>query len=301
MRDAFRPSFFLMALLVFLLRNSVSAQLTGTALLQSAAGDVRSKAMVAGLDRFLTRAVDGSEALRAPLWKRDLSSVNAYNHSVESNREHLRQILGVVKEDQRASLTALERVCTTEHDAKLAETPEYTLHAVRWPVLRGVSGEGLLLRPKGKVRARIILLPDADQTPEMLAGLAEGLAPDSWAPLRLAQLGCEVVVPVLINRGSYLFSGEWEISEWNLGRTFSYAEMAALIAPRPFMVERGRDDGCGRDEWVAGEYSKVDRLYGRLGLNGMAVIEYFNGPHTINGKATFEFLHKHLDRPQVMP
>ena len=43
---------------------------------------------------------------------------------------------------------------------------------------------------------------------------------------------------------SYIYTGEYEIWEWNLGRTFNYAEMAALIAPRPFMVERGHDDGC---------------------------------------------------------
>ena len=47
------------------------------------------------------------------------------------------------------------------------------------------------------------------------------------------------------------------------GNTFNYAEMAALIAPRPFMVERGHDDGVGIDEWVAYEYAKVRRLYSR--------------------------------------
>jgi dienelactone hydrolase len=101
--------------------------------------------------------------------------------------------------------------------------------------------------------------------------------------------------------GSYLFTGEWEISEWNLGRTFSYAEMAALIAPRPFMVERGRDDGCGLDEWIAWEYAKVDRLYDRLGLDNRTDIEYFNGPHAINGKGTYEFLYRHLSWPPGAP
>ena len=45
--------------------------------------------------------------------------------------------------------------------------------------------------------------------------------------------------------------------EFDLGHTFNYAEMAALIAPRPFMVERGHDDGVGIDEMVAYEYAKV--------------------------------------------
>src|SRR4030095_6746208 len=48
--------------------------------------------------------------------------------------------------------------------------------------------------------ARVVALPDADQTPEMLAGLVGDLPRDrQWARL-LAENGCEVLVPVLINR-----------------------------------------------------------------------------------------------------
>ena len=51
--------------------------------------------------------------------------------------------------------------------------------------------------------------------------------------------------------------------EFDLGSTFNYAEMAGLIAPRPFMVERGHHDGVGPDEWVAYEYAKVALLVRR--------------------------------------
>ena len=44
---------------------------------------------------------------------------------------------------------------------------------------------------------------------------------------------------------SYLRTGEYEMFEFDLGNTFNYAEMAGLIAPRPFMVERGHRDGVG--------------------------------------------------------
>ena len=97
---------------------------------------------------------------------------------------------------------------------------------------------------------------------------------------------------------SYVFSGEYEMPEWNLGRTFSYAEMAALIAPRPFMVERGHNDPVGLDEWVAYEYAKVRRLYDQLGIGNRTAIEFFNGEHMINGAGTFDFLHKHLQWPE---
>ncbi len=96
---------------------------------------------------------------------------------------------------------------------------------------------------------------------------------------------------------SYVFTPEFEIWDWNLGGTFNYAEMAALIAPRPFMVERGHDDGVGVDEWVDYEYSKVRRLYDKLGIGERTTIEHFNGPHTIHGVGTFEFLERWLGKP----
>ena len=102
---------------------------------------------------------------------------------------------------------------------------------------------------------------------------------------------------------SYVWTGEYEIFEWDLGSTFNYAEMAALICPRPFMVERGHFDGVGTDEWVGYEFGKVRHLYAaRLGIPDRCEIEWFYGDykgiHTINGQGTFAFLHKHLDWPE---
>jgi cephalosporin-C deacetylase-like acetyl esterase len=98
--------------------------------------------------------------------------------------------------------------------------------------------------------------------------------------------------------GSYMFLGEYEMPEFNLGEAFNYAEIAGLIAPRPFMVERGHNDGVGIDEWIASEYAKVRRLYDRLGIGDRTTIEFFDGPHTINGIGTFDFLHNHLHWPK---
>ncbi len=94
---------------------------------------------------------------------------------------------------------------------------------------------------------------------------------------------------------SYVWTPEYEIFEFDLGSTFNYAEMAALIAPRPFMVERGHFDGVSSDEAVAYEFAKVNFLYdAKLGIGDRCAIEFFVGPHTINGKGTFAFLEKHL-------
>jgi dienelactone hydrolase len=102
------------------------------------------------------------------------------------------------------------------------------------------------------------------------------------------------------SRYSYVWTGEYEIFEFDLGGTFNYAEMAALIAPRPFMVERGHGDGVAPDERVALEFAKVRHLYqAKLGIGDRTTIEWFVGPHTINGKGTFAFLHKHLKWPEA--
>ena len=96
-------------------------------------------------------------------------------------------------------------------------------------------------------------------------------------------------------RYSYANKGEYEIFEFDLGRTFNYSEMAALFAPRPFMVERGHFDGVAPDETVAYEFAKVRHLYAaKLGIPDRAEIEWFVGPHAINLKGTFAFLRKHL-------
>jgi len=99
-------------------------------------------------------------------------------------------------------------------------------------------------------------------------------------------------------RSSYMFVREYEQFVFNQGSTFNHAELAGLIAPRPFMVERGHDDGVAPDEWVAWEFAKVFRHYDQMGIGDRAEIEFFDGPHTINGKGTFDFLHRHLKWPK---
>ena len=99
----------------------------------------------------------------------------------------------------------------------------------------------------------------------------------------------------LLFTSSYMYTGEYEMYEFDLGNTFNYAELAALIAPRPFMVERGHNDGVGIDERVAYEYAKVRRHYARLKLPERTAIEFFDGGHVINGKGTFAFLDRHLN------
>ena len=86
--------------------------------------------------------------------------------------------------------------------------------------------------------------------------------------------------------------------EFDFANVVNYSDLANLMAPRPFMVERGHDDEVAPDEWVAYEYAKVRRFFVKLGIPERTQIEFFDGPHTINGKGTFDFLQKHLRWPE---
>jgi dienelactone hydrolase len=154
--------------------------------------------MVAGIDTYLDRELAAAVAKRAMSWKPDYSSPEAYARSVAPNRDRLRHILGVV--DPRVPIAGVEYVATTGVPALIAEGPEYRIFAVRWPVLEGVDAEGLLLQPKGKPVACVVAIPDADWTPEVLAGLAPGVPRDCPVARTLVGNGCLVLVPTLIDR-----------------------------------------------------------------------------------------------------
>jgi dienelactone hydrolase len=163
----------------------------------TADGDLAA-AMVSGIDKYLMRELAASVEKRKAHWKPDFSSPENYTKSVQPNRERLKKIIGVV--DQRLPVKELEYVGGTSTPSLVAETDRYKVFAVRWPVFEGVDGEGLLLEPKDKVVANVVAIPDADWTPEMLVGLAPGVPKESQYARRLAESGCRVIVPVLIDR-----------------------------------------------------------------------------------------------------
>jgi len=93
----------------------------------------------------------------------------------------------------------MQKIAVDNDPVLVAETEKYRIFQVKWPVLNRVNGEGLLLQPKSDPIANVIALPDADQTPEQLVGLASGIPSESQFARRLAENGFQVLVPVLIN------------------------------------------------------------------------------------------------------
>ena len=102
----------------------------------------------------------------------------------------------------------------------------------------------------------------------------------------------------LLSEYSFPYSDRFAQLEFNFAETFNYAEISGLIAPRPFMVERGHYDNVSPDEWVAYEFARTRWLYVHLGIGDRVEIDFFPGPHEMNRTGPFRFLHQHLGRPE---
>ena len=97
-------------------------------------GDIAAQ-MVAGIDKFLLREIDLSVERRAKHWKRDFSSPEAYNKSIEPNRQRLAKLLGIV--DERAKLRQALRGIR-EMEAKISgEAPKGCVHCPSKVCTRG--------------------------------------------------------------------------------------------------------------------------------------------------------------------
>ena len=215
-------------------------------------GDIAAQ-MVAGIDKFLLREIDLSVERRARHWKRDFSSPEAYNKSIEPNRQRLAKILGVV--DERVKFDAPELVATIMQSALVGKGETYEIFAVRWPAVRGVHGEGLLLVPKGEKVADIIAIPDVDLTPEEVCGLVPGVDKRSQVPLQLANTGCRVLVPFVTSRAMLKRNGRATLTDreylyrpcFELGRHIIGYELQKVLAAVDWFVKESdsRDPKIG--------------------------------------------------------
>ena len=262
MNPRFRRFAFLLNITLAAALPGAEAPLTGTRLLKRE-GDFSGQ-MVAGIDRFLMRETAAAATHRAELWRRDFKSRDAYEKSNQPNCERLRKAIGAV--DARVPFLAPEFIAIGATSPLVAETDSYSVFAVRWPTLEGVFAEGLIFEPKGKIAARIVALTDADQTPEQLAGLAIGLPPAQQWIRRLAENGCQVLAPVLVDRqatwsGSDLVGRntnqphrEWIYRQaFEMGRhVIGYEVQKALAAVDWFVSENKQPDTKALKIGIAG-------------------------------------------------
>ena len=96
----------------------------------------------------------------------------------------------------------------------------------------------------------MIAIPDADQTPEAICGLTEGVPPASQFARRLAESGCRVLVPTLISRELQARLGRATLtnreylyrSAFELGRHLIGYEVQKVLAGVDWFV---KDAGAG--------------------------------------------------------
>ena len=234
-----------------------SKPLAGTAPL-FLGGDIASN-LVAGVDRFLLRKTEESVAKRAGFWKRDFTSPEAYSRSIETNRQRLAHILGV--RDTRVAQPEMELCATVGQPALLGTAASFEIYAVRWPSFGGVHGEGLLLVPSGRTPvADIVAIPDASQTPEQVCGLVEGVPFESQFARHLAENGCRVLVPMIIDRsmGPHLARAHLTAREFlyrpafELGRHLIGYEVEKVLSGIDWFTKLGTGQAAGRPIGVIG-------------------------------------------------
>ena len=167
-------------------------------------GDLAAQ-MVDGIHRFLLAETQRQAANREKLWNRDYSSPQHYAQSVAPNREHFRRMIGAV--DQRSDPHTPRLLETIQGSPEIAQGPGYKVYAVRWQVFEPATADssemwatGLLLQPEEKPVARVVAIPDADWTPEMLAGIEPGVPQEAQCARRLTENGAQVIVPLIIDR-----------------------------------------------------------------------------------------------------
>lgn len=264
-------------------QEPVVERLPGTELL-TMEGDIASH-LVGGVDRFLLRELESSVSARQKHWKRDSSSTAAWLDSVSGNRQQLAHRLGV--RDAQAADTTPRYLATVIKPSLVGRGENYEIHSVSWAAFGDVQARGLLLEPTGvPVRAQVVAVPDCGVLPEQLAGLLPGVLPESQYARRLAENGCRVLVPLLVNRQErfpQLSNREWLYrSAFELGRGLIAYEVQEVMAAVDWMQrDAGEAARIGVFGW--GEGGLVSLYAGALDqrVDATGVSGYFESRQNI--------------------
>jgi dienelactone hydrolase len=73
-----------------------------------------------------------------------------------------------------------------------------------------------------------------------------------------------------------------------------HADLGALVAPRPLLIESGKDDPLFPLAAAEAAVARLKRIYDRFGANDRLVHDVFDGEHQWHGARAFPFLDRHL-------
>ncbi|MFN5741430.1 MAG: hypothetical protein ACK5A1_07600, partial [Planctomyces sp.] len=194
------------------------------------------------------RELADAPRVRDQLWSPFLLSADTLRLRAEERRGELRRLLGVVdpRVTQVASVAGLASAVGAAGTWGFEGQSGGGLRRVRWPVLSGVTAEGLLLVP-ARIRGAVVLLPDAAWTPEMLCGVSAGAEVSQGVVSRLAAV--DLLVPWLRSELGDGVSGELPIGVGGVGEGGRIALAAAAVDERIC--------SC----WVAGYFQQREGLW----------------------------------------
>jgi len=130
---------------------------------------------------------------------------------------------------------------------------------------------------------------------------AAGLSYGGTLTLFLAALDTRVAAAVV--SGYFSSWAEAHKVPWNmcgsqvlpgmLGR-IEHADLGALVAPRPLLVETGREDLIFPLAAAEDAVARLSGVYRHLGAGGLLVHDVFDGEHEWHGVRAYPFLEQHL-------
>ena len=116
-------------------------------------GELRSQ-MIGGMFRYFEQELESASLNREQHWNRDYFSNEEYLKSIASNRDRFKKITGII--DERKPFDGLMLMESTAQKALVAQTDNYSVYYVKWPVFEGVTGTGLWVEPHENVQSQIV-------------------------------------------------------------------------------------------------------------------------------------------------
>jgi fermentation-respiration switch protein FrsA (DUF1100 family) len=72
------------------------------------------------------------------------------------------------------------------------------------------------------------------------------------------------------------------------------SDVATLIAPRPLLVEIGKEDTCFLVDDALKAYRRIEKAYEVIGEKEKVDVDLFPGPHEFSGRKAFDWFARWL-------
>jgi len=228
------------------------------------------------IDHYFLMQIAATPAKRDKLWDVNFSSRAAYELSVKQHRQDLRKMLGLV--DLRPQQPVVKVLF---HDGGVR------IEDVEMAFKGAFGVRALVFVPEDRApEPAVIAIPDADQSPEDMAGIAEGMTTARWLRELLGR-GVTVAIPEMVERradhplcqnaGGY----DRRLMLWRLGflvgRTLVGAEVQQVVALGDYLASQPGIDGKRIGVWGEGQ-GGMTALYAAAvdeRLAGATVLDYF--------------------------